>query len=115
MREPGLAVAAGATSWSGISRWILGFISVINGPSLSVLWNEQAGVLASEPPHRIAFCKRNHTSITFESRAALWLRYVCVPFVFHHRQDPPLSGERVVHALFCGERSTLRRIVQQSN
>lgn len=46
---------------------ILGFISVINGPSLSVLWKER-DVLISSGSIGFAFRKRN-ASITFESRA----------------------------------------------
>lgn len=46
---------------------ILGFINVINGPSLSVLWKER-DVLTSSGSIGFAFRKRN-ASITFESRA----------------------------------------------
>lgn len=74
--------AAGATGQVYEPDGILGFISVINGPSLSVLWKER-GVLGSGSIG-FAFRKRN-ASITFESRALTLVFVVCdanrsVPF-----------------------------------
>lgn len=66
--------AAGATGQVYEPDGILGFISVINGPSLSVLWKER-GVLASGSIG-FAFRKRN-ASITFESRALTLVFVVC--------------------------------------